>query len=143
MSDLLGEVIQIRQISAEACWPIRQEVMWPEKDIEFVKLEKDESGIHYGLFLNQKLSSIISLFIEGNEAQFRKFATLKEEQGRGLGSKLLGFLLVEIERYPVRRIYCNARIERSAFYESFGLKKTEVSFERAGRSYIIMEKQLN
>ena len=140
---MIEERIYIGEISAEACWPIRQEVMWPDKGIDFVKLEKDESAIHYGLFLNQKLSSIISLFIEKDQAQFRKFATLKKEQGRGLGSKLLSFLLKEIEKYPVQRIFCNARIERLSYYEKFGLKKTKTVFEKAGRRYIIMEKHLN
>lgn len=116
--------------------------MWPDRSLEYVKLEHDEKGLHFGLFEQERLISIISLFIDGDRAQFRKFATLEEEQGKGYGSKLLTFLLEEVEKYPVNNIFCNARIERSAYYEKFGLKMTEDMFERGGRKYVIMEKEL-
>ena len=134
---------EIRKIRAEDCWPIRQKVMWPNRSMEYVKLEKDEEGLHLGLFKEAKLLSIISLFVEGDRAQFRKFATLIEEKGKGYGSILLSHLLKEAESYPISSIFCNARIERIAFYEKFGLQQTTHSFEKGGRKYVIMEKYLN
>lgn len=116
--------------------------MWPDRDLDYVKLEKDSEGIHLGLFINEQLVSIISLFIDGEKAQFRKFATREEEQGKGYGSQLLIHLLKEAEKYPIAYIFCNARIERTAYYEKFGLKKTEQNFEKGGRKYVIMEKRI-
>lgn len=135
--------LEIRKIRAEDCWPIRQQVMWPDREIEYVKLDKDAEGMHFGLFRENELLSIISLFIEKDRAQFRKFATLLEEQGKGYGTTLLNFLLTEVEKYSLSSIFCNARIERSAYYEKFGLRKTEQMFEKGGRKYVIMEKKLN
>ena len=40
-------------------------------------LQDDEDGLHFGLFNKEKLVSVVSLFIDGEEAQFRKFATLQ------------------------------------------------------------------
>jgi len=104
---------------------------------------QDLEYMHFGLFREKELLSIISLFIEEDRAQFRKFATLLEEQGKGYGSRLLGFLLEEVEQHSLNSIFCNARIERTAYYEKFGLKRTEEYFEKGGRKYVIMEKKLN
>ena len=137
------EALEIRKIQAEDCWPIRQKVMWPDRELEYVKLEKDAEGMHFGLFREKELLSIISLFIEEDRAQFRKFATLLEEQGKGYGTTLLSFLMDEVKRYPLSSIFCNARIERTAYYEKFGLKRTEEYFEKGGRKYVIMEKKFS
>lgn len=133
-------MIEIREIKAEDCWPIRHKVMWPNKDFEYIKLAKDQEGLHIGLYKDQHLISVVSCFIEGRSAQFRKFATLESEQGKGYGSKLLSFILEKLSHFSLDRVFCNARIEKSAFYEKFGMKKTDRLFERGGKSYVIMEK---
>jgi hypothetical protein len=61
----------VHQISAAQTWPIRHKVMWPDYPLDFVKIKNDEDGIHFGLWLDTELVSVISLFIEGQEAQFR------------------------------------------------------------------------
>lgn len=133
-------MIQIKQISAEACWPIRHVVMWPDRELEYVKLPKDEMGLHYGLFKHNKLIAVVSCFVENHQAQFRKFACLQDEQGKGYGTKLLDFLLADLAKKPVDRIFCNARVEKAGFYERYGLKKTRHHFEKGGLYYVIMEK---
>ena len=81
--------IEIREIKAEDTWPMRHKVMWPDQPLDYVILPQDEEGLHYGLFKEDKLISVISLFINQEEAQFRKFATATEAQGKGYGSALL------------------------------------------------------
>jgi len=135
-------MIEIKEIEAEDCWPIRHEVMWPDKALEYIKLPQDQTGVHVGLYKDQRLISVVSFFVEGRSAQFRKFATLKTEQGKGYGSKLLNFILDKMTQLPLDRVFCNARIEKADYYERFGLKRTEDFFERGGKSYVIMEKYL-
>lgn len=72
----------LKEILKEQAWNIRHEVMWPDKSFEYIILEDDEDGLHFGLFNKEKLVSVISLFINGEEVQFRKFATLQQEQGK-------------------------------------------------------------
>lgn len=67
----------VREVDKEEVWALRHKVMWPDKPFDYIKLKEDESGIHYGLFIEEEMTSVISLFINNDEAQFRKFATLQ------------------------------------------------------------------
>ncbi|WP_243767774.1 GNAT family N-acetyltransferase [Paenibacillus agricola] len=132
--------MEIRIIEKEQTWQLRHKVMWPEKDFDFIKLKNDDEGTHYGLFEGEELISVVSIFIQGVQAQFRKLATLSSHQNKGYGSKLLNYVLSEAERLSVKRIYCNARIEKVTFYEKSGLSKTDATFSKSGKDYIVMER---
>lgn len=134
--------MDIRQITAAETWELRQQVMWPEKHIDYVKLQEDEQGIHYGGFENQELITVISLFSKGKQFQFRKFATLIRYQKQGFGGQLLQYVLVEAARMGAEIIWCHARTEKVAFYESFGLQRMEQPFTRDGKEYVRMSKYL-
>lgn len=51
----------------EESWQLRHKVMWPDKTLDYIKLEDDD----------------FSLFINNQEGQFRTFAILQQEQGKG------------------------------------------------------------
>ncbi|SEO82890.1 Predicted N-acyltransferase, GNAT family [Paenibacillus sophorae] len=127
-------------IQKEQAWQLRHEVMWPEKDLDYVKLEDDDEGTHFGLFDGEQLIAVVSLFVNGEEAQFRKFATLASHQNKGYGSRLLTYMLGEAECAGVNRIYCNARSGKVPFYERFGFTVTEQTFTKSGKDYIVMER---
>jgi ribosomal protein S18 acetylase RimI-like enzyme len=114
--------------------------MWPNKPIAYVELPNDENGKHFGLFVNGEMTSVISLFIVNNVAQFRKFATLVEFQGLGHGTILLKNIIDLMKKEGVRKLWCYARVEKSKFYEKFNLKSTDNKFEKGGIEYVIMEK---
>ncbi|WP_342707766.1 GNAT family N-acetyltransferase [Anaerobacillus alkalilacustris] len=82
--------------------------MGPDKEIDYIKLKDDHYGIHFGLYQETKLVSGVSLFINNQEAQFRKFATLQEEQGKGYGSKLLDYVLNEAKNLGVMQEKINS-----------------------------------
>ncbi|WP_200897660.1 GNAT family N-acetyltransferase [Paenibacillus wulumuqiensis] len=130
----------IQPVTLEQVWQLRHQVMWPDRELDYVKLKDDDQGRHYGLLVGGQLISVISLFIDHNEAQFRKFATLTDRQGKGYGSYLLSYVLQEVEQAGIRRIYCNARAEKTGFYSKFGLAPTEESFIRGDKQYVIMER---
>ncbi|MED4018295.1 GNAT family N-acetyltransferase [Sutcliffiella cohnii] len=135
-------VTAIRKISKEEAWKIRHKVMWPDKPFEYIKLKADDAGIHFGLFNDTLLISVVSLFVTNEEAQFRKFATLLEEQGKGYGTALLKYVLKEAEAHGVKRLWCNARQNKADFYKKFGLDESSFTFIKGGKSYVIMEKYL-
>jgi GNAT superfamily N-acetyltransferase len=91
----MGNYMEIKEIDAEQTWQLRQQVMWPGKDISQVILTDDASGTHYGLFNEERLVSVISVFVSGEQLQFRKFATVAELQGNGFGTRLLEFVLTK------------------------------------------------
>lgn len=132
----------VKKIPYSETWPLRHEVMWPNETIDYVKLPNDENGIHYGLFIEGKLISALSLFIQDQEAQFRKFATKVDKQGKGYGTTLLTHLMEQSESLDIQRIWCNARTDKASFYHRFGLKETTHSFVKNGQSYVVMEKRL-
>lgn len=132
----------ISEIKAEDTWDIRHRVMWPDMPFDFVKLDNDSDGIHFGLFRDDKLISIVSLFIENNQAQFRKFATEISDQGKGYGTKLLSFLMKEVERMKLDKVWCNARTDKTEYYERFDLLKTETTYIKGGIDFVILEKYL-
>ncbi|MCS4434266.1 GNAT family N-acetyltransferase [Aquiflexum gelatinilyticum] len=130
----------IKEVSIDQILPIRQQVMWPDKHIDFVRVPEDENGIHFGLFVKENLVSVVSVFIHGQEAQFRKFATLEQFQGKGYGSKLLQYIFDFLEEKSISRIWCNARISKAGFYQKFGMTTTAATFEKEGMEYVVMEK---
>jgi len=136
--------MKIVEIAPEDTWQIRQQVIWPNHSLEFVKLPNDVKGRHFGLKVNNRLTSIISVFYENNELQFRKFATLTSEQGKGYGSYLLNYIMKPENHFQsFKAIWCNARLNKSMYYERFGLKKTKNTYVKEGITFIIMKKKFN
>ena len=135
-------MIQIEQIAYHFTWPIRHEVMYPEHDLDFVKLENDAEGIHFALYFNHKLTGIVSLFNEGDIYQFRKLAVLQEAQGLGLGKKLMEHVIEYCQIQKASKLWCNARANVKEFYFRLGFKETEKKFFKDGYDFIIMELDL-
>lgn len=116
--------------------------MYPELDFEKVILPNDEDGIHLGLFDDNTLISVVSLFRIGDSMQFRKFATRSEYQHKGYGSEILSYLLDYSKSEGCERIWCNARKRASEFYRKFGFSETGEKSTANGHDYVIMERAL-
>lgn len=132
----------IKEVSLDKVYKLRHEVMWPNKEIDFIKLSNDHEGIHLGLFIKNDLISVISLFINNNEAQFRKFATKVTDQNKGYGSILLNYSFEYLKECGVERVFCNARSDKTLFYKRFLMKSTKKTFVKSNQKYVIMEKNL-
>ncbi|GAB3514321.1 GNAT family N-acetyltransferase [Emticicia fontis] len=136
-------MIDLKQIQANETWALRHKVMWPDKPFDFVILPNDSEGLHYGLFENQQLVSVISLFVKGEQAQFRKFATDITHQGKGYGSKLLVFLIDSAKDLGIRELMCDARVTATGFYEKFGMKIDSEVFQKSGKDYVRMNLRID
>ena len=130
--------MDIRQIQPEDTYDIRHKVLWAHKPKDFVKVDEDTEGVHFGLFEDNQLLSVVSLFYKNDEVQFRKFATLTAFQGRGYGTQLLKYIFQLIENQGIKKVWCNARSHKSAFYTKFGMKETDVRFMKEGLEYVVM-----
>ena len=95
----------IKPINASDTWQIRHKVMWPEQPLEFVQLQEDDFGLHFGYFIDENLVSIVSCFISNDEIQFRKLATLPEYQGQGIASELLKYIFELARQKNLKRIW--------------------------------------
>ena len=132
----------VEQIPPYLTWKIRHKVMYPDLDFEKVILPNDDDGIHFGLFDNNTLISVVSLFKSEKSMQFRKFATLSEHQGKGYGGELLNYLMEFAKAEGCDHIWCNARQKASGFYSKFGFSETNKTSSANGHDYVIMERLL-
>jgi len=131
-------LIDLKQIRADETWALRHRVMWPDKPIDFVILPNDEEGLHYGLFENGQLVSVISMFVRGEQAQFRKFATDTAYQSKGYGSRLLVYLIETSRDLNIKELNCDARITAISFYKRFGMEIDSEVFQKSGKDFIRM-----
>lgn len=135
--------MHIEQIPHELTWDLRQKELYPELPINEMRLEEDINGLHFGLFTDNKLITIVSVFDKNNSLQFRKFATNKEYQQKGYGSTLLKYIIDFAIQQKKSSIWCNARESATGFYKKLGFEETNEKFTRSGINYIIMKKELN
>jgi ribosomal protein S18 acetylase RimI-like enzyme len=129
----------IEQITQELTWKLRQKELYPDLPIEAIKLPEDDLGIHLGLFYQNKLATVVSLFEDNNKLQFRKLATDKKYQRLGLGSKMINYVLNYAKEKNIEKVWCNARLSATGFYEKLGFVKTDEVFSKGGIGYVIME----
>ena len=137
-----NQKVVIRKIKMEQTWPIRHEVMWPDQPFDFIKLAADAEATHFGLHINEELVSIISLFPQGAKAQFRKFATLVKDQGKGHGTTLLNHIIDYAKAQGFEQLWCNARVDKTAYYERFGLYPTGETYHKRGIDFAILSLKL-
>lgn len=129
----------IRLITPLQTYPLRHQVLWPDKPLEFVKIPEDESGFHFGYFVDKELVSVISLFIDEQKvARFRKFATHPDFQRKGIGSQLLQHVFEQAMAGEAIQIWCDARLDANGFYERFGMKQKGKRFYKGEIPYVKM-----
>lgn len=135
----MSENFIIKQISHRETWPIRQSVMYPDFPLQHVILEKDSEGLHFGGYVKEELVCVVSLFINNEEAQFRKLATKVTHQKKGYGTKMINHLLEYSKKNNATKFWCNARENKASFYHKFGLKETNKTYVNSGINFVIME----
>jgi GNAT superfamily N-acetyltransferase len=131
--------IEIKSLRAEDTWPLRQLVLWPNREIDFVKLPDDHLGWHFGAVQAHILLSVLSVFFYPEGAQIRKFATHTKYQGQGIGSVLLRQALRAIAERGAGLVWLDARAAKAGFYQRFGFCPGAEPFVRNGQPYLRME----
>lgn len=134
--------MEIRPVPLPEVWRLRQAVMYPQETLDFVKLEEDERGLHWGIYEKGEVLSVISVFEEKGSVQFRKFATKVDQQGKGYGTALMQYVMDWAKRHNKRSIWCNARLSATGIYKKFGMQATGATWHKYGIEFIKMEKQL-
>ncbi|OEK06037.1 GNAT family N-acetyltransferase [Flavivirga aquatica] len=132
--------LKITEISVQETYNLRHQVMWPNKPQSYIQLKEDSQGIHFGLWKDSNIISVVSLFIKNDSVQFRKLATKVSEQGQGYGTLLLEHLIAFVLDKKLNKLWCNARADKTFFYERFGMLKTSKTYTKGGIDFVIMEK---
>lgn len=132
----------VEQIFPSLTWRIRHITMYPDQPFEFVKLEKDFEGVHFGLYADHQLTGVVSLFIEDGVGQFRKLAILPDAQHQGLGSQLMEYLIDFCKVQKLTKLWCNSRVNSKEFYSKFDFHETDQTYSAAGFDFVKMELEL-
>lgn len=145
-------MIQIKSITSSHTHAVRQPVLRPGKPIHTCVFEGDDlqTTKHFGLFLNEDLIGVISVFENKNstfnnlnQLQIRGMAVLDEFQGKGYGRLLVN----EVENYAKKiksdLIWFNARENAVNFYKILGYEIYGSLFDIAGIGlHYVMYKQI-
>jgi len=131
--------MEIRRITWEQTIPVRHKVLWPNKPPEFCKVDGDEEGVHFGAFINNELICVASVYIKQEKARLRKFATDDHFQKKGIGSKVLEFIISYLKGMEVKEFWCDARESALGFYERFGMCPFSDRFYKEDEPYLKMK----
>ena len=134
--------ISIEQIRPEHTWRLRQQVLYPQSKLAEMKMDEDENGLHFAAFKDNYIVAVVSLFPNGDDYQFRKFAVDERVQGTGIGKELLNYITDFTTLNGGKRLWCNARVSAIGFYLKAGFTHTGQLFSKHGFDYEILEKAI-
>ncbi|NIG57163.1 1-(5-phosphoribosyl)-5-[(5-phosphoribosylamino)methylideneamino]imidazole-4-carboxamide isomerase [Chitinophaga sp. Cy-1792] len=131
--------MNIQRISADDTLQLRRDVLYPNESLDSVKVENDEEGLHFGVYEGTQLVTVVSLFIEGPVAQFRKLATHPSGRGKGYGKAILAYIADFSRKNGAKLLWCNARDTATSFYDMLGYEKIGNYFTKKGITFVRME----
>ena len=138
--------VTINRVAPEATVGVREAVLWPGRP-DMCRLAEDEQGLHLAATLgDDQVIGVVSLFVDGAAAKFRKFAVLEAHRGAGVGSRLLQAAEAEAASAGAAHIGCDARAETAAYYETRGYAAAGPPFakyEGSEQLYATMRKPLD
>ncbi|WP_240646657.1 1-(5-phosphoribosyl)-5-[(5-phosphoribosylamino)methylideneamino]imidazole-4-carboxamide isomerase [Chitinophaga rhizosphaerae] len=134
--------VTIRNITTQDTLQLRRDVMYPDWPLDRVTLPHDADGLHFGLYDGARQVTVVSLFIDGRSAQFRKLATASDQQGKGFGKIMMAHLEKVCRDHGVSRLWCNARASATGFYEALGYQITSGLFYKDNIAFYKMEIEL-
>ncbi|PSX03595.1 GNAT family N-acetyltransferase [Photobacterium angustum] len=136
-------LMEIKPITWQQAITVRHRVLWPSKPESFCKVEGDETAMHFGAFINNELVCVSSVFIEENVARLRKFATLTEYQGKGIGTVMIQEIFTYLKTTNVEYFWCDARTSAIGFYQRLGLTTSGDTFYKSDVECVKMECKLS
>jgi len=122
--------VAIWEDDKEVLSAIRHKVFIDEQNVpeEMEWDEYDESSTHYLATAENKVLAVARLKPDG---QLGRMAVLTEYRNQGIGSKLLEFILQDIEQKGLSGIYLHAQVSAIPFYKKQGFTKYGEVFNEA------------
>lgn len=130
----------------EKYYALRHEVLrkpW-QQPVGSEKDADEERSIHAFIKENNRVLAVGRLqFVDEHSSQVRFMAVAPDQQGRGLGRKVLGYLEERSRAAGRHRVLLHARANALDFYKSCGYSIVEKSHLLWGRvQHWLMEKEL-
>jgi|SRR6218665_80127 len=131
-------MLEIREITALETFPVRHPVLRNDKPLKSCAFDGDDlrSTKHFGLYENEELAGVISVFKVQNSAfandmqfQIRGMAVLETFRKRGFGEQLVRHVETFVSEKSGKLIWFNARQNAVRFYKSLGYEVCGDSFD--------------
>lgn len=113
-------------------YPLRHQVLWPHIKLEqdcIITIDHRKEAIHLGVFIDDQLVSICSLFEMKNEKfshkkqyRLRAMATHPEYRGQNAGRTLVEFAIKILQEKKYDILWCDAREVALGFYSKIGFR---------------------
>ena len=129
----------------KAAFAVRTQVFVDEQGIsEDLELdEHDSEALHMVVKDGDKvIGTARVLFLATNQAKLERMAILKPFRRRGIGRRIISFLIEELRNRQVEQVVLHAQYLVVAFYESCDFEKSGSPFWEAGIKHIKMQRQL-
>lgn len=134
--------MKIEKLSWKDTISIRHKVLWPNESPRYCIVKGDEDALHFGVSIDGKVVCVASVYLDNTSARLRKFATLNEYQGNGVGTFMLNYLVGELKVYGVEYLWFDARESAVEFYKRFGFGVFGDRFYKKDVSYFKMDADL-
>lgn len=138
---------RVRPVLASEVWPIRHQVLRPERPLESSRYPGDErpDTRHFAVLNRGRPVGVGSVYHEDPPAEFtvpglepglgwhlRGMATLEEIRGTGAGSALLRTALANAVLAGAGAVWCKAGTSAADFYRKHGFQTLGYEFEIPG-----------
>lgn len=144
----------IKEITAKETHIVRHPVLREGKPIESCHFDGDElpTTHHFGLFTEDNLTGIISLFSNSNtifaiqkQAQIRGMAVLETHQKKGFGDALVKYCENYCTENHIDLIWFNARTAATGFYKKLDYQVVGEPFDikNVGEHYLMYKELKN
>ncbi len=141
-SGKLLAIMKIEKLSWKDTIFIRHKVLWPNENPRYCIVKGDEEALHFGVSLDGKVVCVASVYLDNKSARLRKFATLNEYQGNGVGTFMLKYLIGELKVCGVEYLWFDARESAVEFYKSSGFGVFGERFYKKDVPYFKMDADL-
>ncbi len=145
-------VVEYASMLYDAVVRLRQDVLRSPLGMTFTRndLARDKDGIMFAMLDSQDQSKVLAclqLFDEKNleettRLKLRQMAVDPEQQGQGLGQRIVWFA----ENWALQNKYTcialNARVKAQPFYQKLGYTIISDEFIEIGIPHVVMEKEL-
>lgn len=134
--------MDIKPITWKEALPIRHNVLWPNEPVSYCKVAGDEDALHFGVFDRDEIICVASLYITASSVRLRKFATLLERQGQGVGSRMIEYIISTLASLDFECLWFDARESAVEFYKRFGFNAYGERFYKNDVPYFKMNMPL-
>ena len=128
--------MQIRRIELSQTLPIRRQVLWPDRSPSGIVYPEDSGAdtFHLGAFDDSgELLGIVTLYHDSDTTwRLRGMGVLPDNQGHGIGARLVDASIGELRTLGATGVWCNARLTVTGFYQRMGWKIEGGEFEIPG-----------